>query len=159
MSNNNPTTQSQPPGDEAADSNKPTSSSSDHNHTSTSTAPNFILLSEACSSSLQSLLEHYQKHDWHDFSTAGRSHVALTLAKEHIFKSSLETFKKDNPHTSKEPIYKTIPDYFGYGVKVEMKLEEECPTNVGKPYIITTVHECYFNGEGRLESVNKRILN
>lgn len=86
---------------------------------STSTAPSSIL-SEACATSLQSFLEQYQKKDWHDFSTAGRSHVALAIAKEHVFKPILEIFKKDNPNASKEPLYKTIPDYFGYGVKCKL---------------------------------------
>ena len=115
-------------------------------------------IKKQCQEFLSSQLNQYNKVDWTDFSTAGRSHVSLQMAQQIVFKQAIEIFKKDNPNSSKDPQFKTKPDWFGYGVEVEMKLIEECPTNVGKPFILTHYHECYFNGDGILDFIKKHVV-
>ncbi|EFC49041.1 predicted protein [Naegleria gruberi] len=111
-----------------------------------------------CETFLQSQLEKYDKQDWSDFSTAGRSRISHQMAEQIVFKQGIENFRKDNPLSTLEPKFKTKPNWFGYGVEVEMRLIEECPTNVGKPYIMTHCYECYFNGDGKLKYFKKYLL-
>ncbi|KAL9649828.1 hypothetical protein ABK040_009641 [Willaertia magna] len=133
--------------------------------TSTSAAPSIstinnvnnelLILQQKSLESLQSFLQKYKKNKWTEFTIAGRSYVAKDIAKNIIFKSTVDNFIKDNNEIP--PLFKTKPDFFGNGVTVELELTESCPTNVGKPLLLKMRHECYFDGNGNLELVKKFI--